>query len=109
MIWGLWRIVVLAALFACVYSAVMLYRVKAETRATLGETAKLERRADALREARGSLELEWAFLNGPEHLNRLVGRYSEALRLTERVPDSFARLSELPPRGAGFAAQEAGE
>lgn len=109
MIWGLWRLVVVAALFASVYSAAMLYRVKAETRATLRETVRMEAQANNLRDELAALEIEWAYLNGPEHLNRLVGRYSDALRLMERVPDSFARLSEVTPRGAGLEAVESPE
>jgi len=47
-----------------------------------------------------SLETEWAYLNSPGYLSDLVRVHADELRLEERVPDNFARLGEIPPRGA---------
>ncbi len=102
----LWRILVACLLAGLVYSAVALYAVKIETRELDRSLNRLEARGNAIRGEIAALDTEWSYLNSPNHLYYLIGLHSDVLQLQERVPDSFARLSELPPRGAGLAAQE---
>lgn len=103
---GLWSLLVIALIFGMVYSAALLYRAKGETRAAVRASDRLETRAEELRGQIAELDMEWAYLNGPENLNRLLVLYSDELGLKERHPNSFARLSELPIRGAGIGAMQ---
>lgn len=100
MIAGFLRIVTVLAAFAVVLSAATLYRVKTETRSVMNDIKQLERRREATLLRMDALETEWAYLNSPGYLGELVARHSDALKLEERVPDNFARLIEIPPRGA---------
>jgi len=101
---ALWRAMVALGLVGVVYSAISLYESKIETRELTRSLDRLEaRQAATLREI-AALDTEWSYLNSPDHLSYLIGVHADVLKLQERVPDSFARLSELPPKGAGFAA-----
>lgn len=100
MIGSFLRLVTVLTAFAVVLSAAMLYRVKTETREKKAEIRALDRQGDAIRLRIDALETEWAYLNSPGYLSELVRRHSDTLRLEERVPDNFARLEEIPPRGA---------
>ena len=92
-------------LIGTVFSAAQLYSAKGQTRSVIRDTDRLERKARQLRSELAALDVEWAYLNSPENLNRLVDLYSDELQLKERDPDKFARLSELPIRGAGIEAE----
>ncbi len=105
MMW-LWRVIVAFGIGGLVYSAIGLYEAKIETRELTRALERLEARQNAVKREIAALDTEWSYLNSPEHLYYLIGLHFDALQLQERVPDSFARLSELPPRGAGLAAQE---
>ncbi|WP_299550601.1 hypothetical protein [uncultured Tateyamaria sp.] len=100
MIGAFLRLVTVLAAFAVVLSATMLYRVKTETRLMKNEIAALERESRAAQRRIDALETEWAYLNSPGYLSNLVSIHTDALDLVERVPDNFANLSEIPPRGA---------
>lgn len=100
MIGNILRLVTVVTAFAVVLSAAMLYRVKTETRQQKAEIRTLEREANTIRMRIDALETEWAYLNSPSYLSELVRRHADTLRLEERVPDNFARLVEIPPRGA---------
>ncbi len=106
---NLWRILVACLLVGLVYSAVTLYTVKIETRELDRALGRLEARGLAIQSEIDALDTEWSYLNSPDHLYYLIGLHSDVLQLQERVPDSFARLSELPPRGAGIDVQEAAQ
>lgn len=105
MMW-LWRMVVALGLVGVVYSAISLYESKIETRELARSLERLEARQVATIKEIAALDTEWSYLNSPGHLSYLIGVHADELKLQERVPDSFARLSELPPKGAGFAAAE---
>jgi len=100
MIGSFLRVVTVLSAFAVVLSAAMLYRVKTETREMKADIRTLEREGDTIRRRIDALETEWAYLNSPGYLSDLVRIHADALRLEERVPDNFARLTEIPPRGA---------
>ena len=100
MIAGFLRILTVIAAFAVVLSAATLYRVKTETRSVMNDINRLENRRDETLLRIEALDTEWAYLNSPGYLAELVGRHADALKLEERVPDNFARLIEIPPRGA---------
>ena len=101
-----WRILVAFGIGGTVYSAVALYEAKIETRELTRSLDRLEARQEATRNEIAALETEWSYLNSPEHLYDLIVLYADTLKLEERVPDSFARLSELPAKGAGYASEE---
>ena len=103
MMW-LWRVIVALGIGGLVYSAVSLYEAKIETRELARALDRLEARQQAIKREIAALDTEWSYLNSPDHLSYLIGVHADVLKLQERVPDSFARLSELPPRGAGLAA-----
>ncbi len=100
MIGSFLRLITVLAAFAVVLSAAMLYRVKTETREMKAEIRAMEREADKVRQRIDALETEWAYLNSPGYLIDLVRTHADVLNLKERVPDNFARLVEIPPRGA---------
>ena|GEM_PF-2884883 len=102
----LWRLLVVVGVVALVYSAIGLYEAKIETRQLTRSLDRLDTRQATLRAEIEALDTEWSYLNSPQHLYYLIGLHAAELNLDERVPDSFARLSELPPRGAGLAAEE---
>lgn len=105
MMW-LWRAVVALGLAGVVYSAISLYEAKIETRELARSLQRVEARQERVRAEIAALDTEWSYLNSPDHLYYLIGLHSDVLSLQERVPDSFARLSELPPKGAGLASRE---
>lgn len=99
-LWWIWRAMMAGLCVMLVMSAVQLYRVKTETRAALKQTRALEAEAASLRLERAEVEVEWSYLNAPSTLLDLLDDHqSVAMKLIEREPDSFARLSELPLRG----------
>jgi len=100
MIGSFLRLLTVLAAFAVVLSAAMLYRVKTETREMKAEIRALERKGDRVSLRIDALETEWAYLNSPGYLSALVRTHADTLKLEERVPDNFARLVEIPPRGA---------
>lgn len=103
---ALWRILVIGCVFGLVYSAVTLYRTKVETRELERASGRLETKREALQAQLEALDTEWSYLNSPENLNRLIGLHADVMQMQERDPDSFARLSELPKRGAGSTSTE---
>lgn len=100
MIGSFLRLITVLAAFAVVLSAAMLYRVKTETREMKAEIETLERKGNRVSLRIDALETEWAYLNSPGYLSELVRTHADTLKLEERVPDNFARLVEIPPRGA---------
>ena len=108
MMW-LWRALMAFGIGGLVYSAIALYEAKIETRELIRSLDRLEARQRAVRDEIAALDTEWSYLNSPEHLYHLIGLHADTLRLQERVPDSFARLSEIPAKGAGLEARENGE
>lgn len=100
MIGGALRALTLLLAFAVVLAAATLYRVKTETREVRAGIRALEGRQSKAQARIDALDTEWAYLNSPGYLAEAVARHDDALRLEDRVPDNFARLIELPPRGA---------
>jgi len=104
MMW-LWRAIVAIGLAGVVYSAIVLYEAKIETRELTRALDRLEGQQASIQGEIAALDIEWSYLNSPDHLYYLISLHSDVLKLQERVPDSFARLSELPPKGAGDETQ----
>lgn len=102
----LWRMLVALGLVGLVASAIALYEAKIETRQLTRSLDQLKRQQAGVRAEIAALDTEWSYLNAPDNLYFLIRLHSDALTLQERVPDSFARLSELPLRGAGDAAMQ---
>lgn len=76
--------------------AAWTYNVNYNTRLTLDRVSDLHDRIARERERLQVLRVEWAYLNAPERLERLVAMHNDRLKL---VPVSAAMLGEvgLPP------------
>jgi hypothetical protein len=89
--------VYLAAAGLVAASAFWAYRVNYDAKAALGRIAELRREIVAEREALVVLEAEWAWLNRPQRLSRLVETHREALGLAPMRGAHFVDLETLPP------------
>lgn len=72
------------------------YNVNYDTRLTLDRVSALHAKIAHEREKLQVLRVEWAYLNAPDRLEKLVARYAEQLEL---VPVSATMLGEVgqPP------------
>lgn len=86
---------VLAALV--VGGAVWTYTIKHEAEAAADRVSELRRKIAAERETIMFLKADWAFLNAPGRLERLVERHAEELKLKPLTAFQLVRLHELPP------------
>ena len=75
-----------------------------QTREALSEVSKLRRDIRHQHEVISVLEAEWAWLNRPARLERLIAQNDAALGLVALNPDSFADLAEvaMPPIDDGM-------
>lgn len=75
-----------------------------QTREALKDVSKLRKEIRHEREVISVLEAEWAWLNRPARLERLVAENNAALALIAMTPDSFAELAEvaMPPIDDGM-------
>lgn len=76
--------------------AAWTYNVNYDTRLTLDRVGALHEKIARERERLQVLRVEWAYLNAPERLERLVAQHNESLKL---VPITTAMLGEVgqPP------------
>ncbi|WP_340109518.1 hypothetical protein [Pikeienuella sp. HZG-20] len=74
------------------------YSTTYATQGRLESIAKLNSAIAAEREEIQVLQAEWAWLNSPDRLNRLVAANQDALGLEPMKPSRFAELSEAPMR-----------
>ncbi|MDH3666306.1 MAG: cell division protein FtsL [Paracoccaceae bacterium] len=91
---------------AVVGSAAWAYHVNYKTRNALDRIDVLRGQIAAEREAVEVLRVEWAYLNSPERLTRLVAKNNEDLQLQPMGPEGFDTVSSVPfpPRTAPEAA-----
>ena len=70
------------------------YKINYESRAAHQRVKKLEKSILSENKQIKILRAEWAHLNSPERLRKLVGYYFLELRLTPINPDDFISFSE---------------
>ncbi|MEM7546564.1 MAG: cell division protein FtsL [Pseudomonadota bacterium] len=87
-----------------VASAAWSYRVTYHTQTALDQVALLRSDIRREREAISVLKAEWAWLNRPARLERLVRDHGASLDLAALAPDQFAEISEIamPPVDDGM-------
>jgi hypothetical protein len=84
------------AVLAVVLSAAWAYHINYNTKTTLGLVDQLRRQIAADREAVEVLRVEWAYLNAPDRLARLVAMNNDVLGLEPMAPQSFDEVSAIP-------------
>ena len=77
------------------------YNVNYNTMTALDRVSDLRRQIGAEREALQVLRVEWAYLNSPERLARLVEQFEPQLGLVPLMPEALkhAALVPFPERG----------
>ena len=84
------------ALLAAVISATWAYHVNYNTKTALGRVDKLRSQIAAECEAVEVLRVEWAYLNAPDRLARLVAMNNDRLRLEPMAPQGFDEVATIP-------------
>ena len=94
------------SMIAVVATATWAYHVNYRTKTTLGWVDRLRGQIAAEREAVEVLRVEWAYLNAPERLARLVARHNDLLGLAPMGPRHFDEVAAIPfrPRAPAPAA-----
>ncbi len=97
------------SMIAVVATATWAYHVNYRTKTTLGRVDRLRGQIAAEREAVEVLRVEWAYLNAPERLARLVARHNDLLGLEPMGPQHFDEVAAIPfrPRAPAPAADPA--
>ena len=98
------------SVIAVVASAAWAYHINYRTKTALGRVDKLRSQIAAEREAVEVLRVEWAYLNSPERLARLVALHNDQLRLEPMGPQRFDDVAAIPfpPRTAWPGPDDAG-
>ena len=93
------------SMIAVVATAAWAYNVNYRTKTTLGRIDRLRGQIAAEREAVEVLRVEWAYLNAPDRLARLVARHNDQLGLEPIGPQHFDEVAAVPfpPRTPGPA------
>ena len=73
------------------------YKINYESRAASQRVKGLEKSILSAKREIKILKAEWAHLNNPDRLRKLVGYYFLELRLTPINPDDFISFSEFQP------------
>jgi hypothetical protein len=89
-------VIYFVAAAAVALTAVWAYRVNYAAQEALGRVEALRARIAAEREALAILRADWAWLNGPDRLARLVAAEAGTLGLVPLAGERFADLSEIP-------------
>lgn len=90
------RLGLLLLVITVVASAAWAYHVNYKTRNALDRIDVLRSQIAAEREAVEVLRVEWAYLNAPERLARLVAKNNEDLLLQPMGPEAFDTISSVP-------------
>ncbi len=93
------------SMIAVVATAAWAYHVNYRTKTALGEVDRLRSQIAAEREAVEVLRVEWAYLNAPDRLARLVAQHDDQLGLEPMGPQQFDEVAAIPfpPRTPGPA------
>ncbi len=86
------------SMIAVVANAAWASHVNYRTKTTLGRVDRLRVQIAAEREAVEVLRVEWAYLNAPDRLARLVARHNDRLGLEPMGPQHFDEVAAIPFR-----------
>ena len=90
------RLLLFATIIVSTFSlGLWAYKINYESRAAYQRVKKLEKSILSANKQIKILRAEWAHLNSPERLRKLVGYYFLELRLTPINPDDFISFSEV--------------
>lgn len=84
------------AMLAVVAAAAWTYHVNYETKLALNRVDRLRAAIAAEREAVEVLRVEWAYLNAPDRLARLVAMNNDRLGLVPMGPSHFGEVAAVP-------------
>jgi hypothetical protein len=84
------------SVIAVVASATWAYNINYRTKTALGRIDTLRGQIAAEREAAEVLRVEWAYLNAPERLARLVELTNDQLKLEPMGPQGFDEVAAIP-------------
>jgi len=92
------------SIIAVVAAAAWTYNVNYRTETALGRVEKLRSNIAAERESVEVLRVEWAYLNAPDRLARLVELHKYRLELEPMAPRHFDEVAVVPfpPRHAAL-------
>ncbi len=90
-------VIYLFSIFMVVVAAYWSYSVTYKTQDKLEVAEKLRREIGRERQAIAVLQADWAYLNAPERLEKLVADNSSRLGLKPMIPERFAELYEIDP------------
>jgi hypothetical protein len=93
------------SVIAVVATAAWAYHINYRTKTSLGRVDKQRSQIAAEREAVEVLRVEWAYLNAPDRLARLVAQHNDRLGLEPMGPQHFDEVAAVPfrPRTPGPA------
>ena len=93
------------SVIAVVATAAWAYHINYRTKTTLGRVDKLRSQIAAEREAVEVLRVDWAYLNAPDRIARLVAQHNDLLGLEPMGPQHFDEVAAVPfrPRTPGPA------
>lgn len=84
------------AMLAVVAAAAWAYNVNYQTKMARARVDRLHARIAAEREALEVLRVEWAYLNAPDRLARLVAQNNDRLDLVPMGPQHFGEVAAIP-------------
>lgn len=84
------------SMFVLVGTAAWAYHVNYETAEALGRVDRIEAEIAAERERLRVLSVEWARLNAPDRLRRLVIEHNDRLMLMPIAADHYKEVAEVP-------------
>ena len=90
------RVIFALSILSIVGLAAWAYQVNYRTNTVLREIDRLNAEIAERREALQVLRVEWAYLNNPERLRRLVARNNADLALMPIAPDRFGHVAAVP-------------
>ncbi len=86
------------SMIAVVATAAWAYHVNYRTKTTLGQVDRLRSQIAAEREAVEVLRVDWAYLNAPDRIARLVAQHNDLLGLEPMGPQHFDEVAAVPFR-----------
>ena len=84
------------SILAVVATAAWAYHMNYRTKTALGQVDRLRSQIAAEREAVEVLRVEWAYLNAPDRLARLVALHNDRLGLGPIGPLHFDQVAAIP-------------